>query len=264
MFKNGWILLAILLLSTLVFSVRLIDPISKELSLNETNFVGTVAVGNTIEFIFSKELVDKYESIKLLTPLPPGFESQVKIEMESLKLLITVPVSANSGSYPFSIELAGPNKTDRVPLSFDVVRGVLDVSPSDSSIVLTSVNGSAAFKLFFVNNSDSDAIFTISTNLPSTWVNESAFDLTEFSKVVKVSRRGSVEKEIVVYPRLQGKKSFVAKINFEDTSKEFYFEVNASPTIKSKFESSIFGMPFYSFSLAPQYFLDGMVSFFFK
>jgi len=263
MFKKSFLLLVLILLfSGSVFAVRLIDPLSKTLSLDETNFVGTVAVGNTIELIFSKELVDKYENLQLVTSLSTGFDYEVKVEMESLKMFIYVPENAPVGNYPFTVELSGPVKSDKVPLSFEVLKNALDVSPADISEASTNVNSIAEYNLFFINKSDSDAVFVVSTNLPNNWMNKNPLNNEKYSKQVVVPRRGNLQEKISVYPRLQGEKEFVVSIAFEDTSKEFAFKVNAKPTLKSKLETVMYGLPFYSFSMLPSYFINSLFSFY--
>jgi len=262
MFKKAFILVAILLFSASVFSVRLIDPLSKELSLTESNFVGTAAPNSTLELIISKELVDKYESLSIENALPVGFDYDVLVEKESIKLFIHVPWNASVGTKEFSILLSGPNKSDVVPLNFEVVKGALAVSPSDISIAKTSVNSSAKFDLFFVNNTDSDAVFSLSDDLPGNWVNVSPLEMKGFSKEVIVPRKSNLTESIVVYPRLQGVKKFNVTVKYEDTSSVFSFAVEAKPTLKSKLESVIYGMPFYSFSLLPSYFVNGLLSFY--
>jgi hypothetical protein len=262
MFKKAFILLVLLLFfSSSVFAVRLIDPLSKTLSLDETNFVGSVPVGNTIELIFSKELVDKYENLSLLTPLPTGFDYEIKVEMESIKMFISVPKNAPVGNYSFTVELFGLGKSDKVSLSFEVLKNSLDVSPVDISEAFVSVNSPASYTLFFVNRSDSDAIFFISTNLPSNWMNEDSLSKENYSKKVIVPRRGNLYESFLVFPRLQGEKEFAVSVSFEDVSKEFLFKVNAQPTLKSKLETIFYGLPFYSFSMLPSYFLNGLFSF---
>jgi hypothetical protein len=264
MFKKAFLFAFILLISASVFSIRLIDPLSEELSMTGTNFVGTVAPGNTIELIFSKELVDKYESIDLVAPLPAGFSYNVSVERETLKLFIDVPKDASIGSYPFSIMLSGPNRSDKVPLEFNVVDGALDVSPSDISEAVTNVSSPAEYKFIFVNNTDSDAVFTPTVTLPNNWLNSNSFDMKDFSKKIVVPRRGRVQESVFIYPRLEGKKDFTINMAYANTSKDFAFGVDAKPTLKSKFESPIYGVPFYSFSLLPSYFLGGILSFVFN
>ncbi len=270
-FRKSLLIVVLLLLLSTVFSVRLIDPISKQLSPTESNYVGRVAVGNTIELIFSKELTDKYEDIKMVTALPSGFSYSVKNELESIKLFISVPLNA-SGDYPISVSLIGPNKTDKVSLYFTVVEdneasrerkeSYLVVSPAEVYEQKVLVDGRAEYKLFFKNNTDGDATFNVSINLPSNWVSNNSFETTSSQIVVSVPKQSSLEQSVYVYPRLEGRKEFVVTVSYENTKTDLGFVVDASPTLKSKLEAVFYGVPFYSFSLMPSYFAGGLFSFF--
>ncbi|MFA6319387.1 MAG: hypothetical protein WCX66_00485, partial [archaeon] len=67
MFKKVFTLgLFLILFASFVFSVRLIDPLSKELTNNDS-FVGSVSPGNKMELIFSKELTNKYQSLEVVS-----------------------------------------------------------------------------------------------------------------------------------------------------------------------------------------------------
>ena len=264
MFKKAIILLVILcIMSSTVFSARLIEPISKELAPSD-NFVGTVAVGNTVELIFSKELTNRYENIELLTSLPSGFSYDIKYEKESIKLFISVPKNAPLGDYPLSVRLFGPNRDDTFGLFFTVVFGALDVSPSSAAQEKVLVGSPAEYKFFFVNNTDGSAIFTIDNSLPANWNQDNVFATKQISRSVVVPKRQSLEESIFVYPRLQGKKEFNVKVSFETSSKGFSFILDGIPTFKSKLEAVSLGLPFYSFSLLPSYFIGGIASFWLK
>jgi len=270
MFKKAFIVVAmLLLLCSSVFAVRLIDPISKELSSTENNFTGTVAVGNTIELIFSKELTDKYESIELVTELPGGFTYSTRNELESLKLFISVPADAVIGNYSISVNLSGSKRSDKVSLYFTVVKGMLKVSPSDVVEQVVNVDSPAEYKIFFVNPTDADAVFTISPTLSGNWLSINAFaqniSTDDLHNIVVVVPKGQkVEKAFFVYPRIEGLKEFKTIVSFEDTKKEFSFAVNGKSTFKSKMEAVFYGLPFYSFSLMPSYYASGLLSFLFN
>jgi hypothetical protein len=260
MFKNQLILLFVLILATSVFAVRLIDPISLQLSPTETNFVGNVNVGNSIELIFSKELTNKYEEISLVSALPTGFDYEVKNELETMKLIISVPKNAVVGAYPFTIALTGPNGSDKVSLSLGVVSDYLVVSESNIAEQTTSVNSSATFSLFFKNKSQGNAVFTITSELPEGWMNKNPFSKEKFVQKVVVPKDSSLDVNFVVFPRLEGQKMFNLKVEYGNTSDNFSFKVDAKPTLESKLEAVTYGLPFYSFSLLPSYFLNSLVS----
>jgi hypothetical protein len=262
LFRNALVLAVFVLFFSNVFAVRLIDPLSKELSSSQSNFVGTVAPGNTIELIFSKELVDKYESLEMVSTLPQGFDYSVTNEIESIKLFISVPRFAVIGDYPISIVLSGPNRNDKVGLVFNVVRGGVDVSPSSVVEQRVLVDGKAEYKLFFMNNTDADAVFTLIPSLPANWVSENKAERIAPKLSILVPKRSSIEQSFVIHPRLEGKRNFDVNVLFENNSKQFSFAIEAKPTLKSKMEPVLYGVPFYSFSLIPSYFANGLLSFF--
>ena len=250
----------LLLLVSSVFAVRLIDPLSKEFSNNDS-FVGTVAVGNTMELIFSKELTNKYQSLEIESSSVKNLDYSIKYEKESIKLYIVVPKDASVGVESISAKFFGSSASDSIDLTYEVVSGVLGVSPASNAEVTTYVDLSATFKLFFVNNTDSDAVYNIETNLPANWFDVSAFAVNKKSIQVVVPKRSSLEQSFNTYPRLEGSKEFKSTVYFENTSSDFSFKINALPTLKSKLSVVVYGLPFYSFSLLPSYFLNGLVSF---
>ena len=69
------------------FSVRLIDPLSKELTSSDS-FVGSVAPGNKMELIFSKELTNKYQSLEVVSSSISNSKFEIKYEKESIKLFV--------------------------------------------------------------------------------------------------------------------------------------------------------------------------------
>lgn len=262
MFKKALILVAFLvLLSSCVFSVRLIDPLSKELSSSD-GFVGTVALGNTLEMIFSKELTNKYQSLEIESSSIKDLNYSIKYEKESIKLFVIIPKDAVVGTESIKAKFFGSSASDSIDLTFEVVSGVLGVSPASNAEVTTFVDLGASFKLFFVNNTDSDAVFTIETDLPANWFDVSAFAVNKKTIDVVVQKRSSLEQSFDIFPRLEGSKEFKTTVYYENTSSDFSFKVNALPTLKSKLSTVVYGLPFYSFSLLPSYFLNGLISWF--
>lgn len=150
MFKKALLIVFILILSSTVFSVRLIDPISLVFVEGGSNFVGTVAPGGNLELIFSKELTNRYEGIELLTPLPNGFSYSTRSELEVVKVFISVPEYAVNGDYPLKARIFGENREDEVNFYFTVDSSKVDVSPSDISLQETLVDSSAEYKIFFM------------------------------------------------------------------------------------------------------------------
>lgn len=261
MFKKVFTLgLFLILFASFVFSVRLIDPLSKELTNNDS-FVGSVSPGNKMELIFSKELTNKYQSLEVVSSSISNSKFEIKYEKESIKLFIFVPVNADIGREVVSVKFVGSFGSELLDLGVDVVSGALGVSPVSNVEVNSFVDSKAGYKFYFVNNTDAEAIFLIESDLPANWVNLDSFSLKNEPLRIVVPKRSSIEEFFVVYPRIEGEREFKTRVFFEDAFKDFSFKINALPTLKSKFQNVLYGLPFYSFSLLPSYFLNGLISF---
>ena len=103
MFKKACFLILIVFLFSQVYSVRLVEPISKEIS--EDSFVGAVVGGQTLELIVSKEL-GKFDSLELTNLLPKDFGVKVEDYLESIKIFIIVPKSAPQSDYSLKFKIS--------------------------------------------------------------------------------------------------------------------------------------------------------------
>ncbi|MGI6589120.1 MAG: hypothetical protein ACOX1V_00430 [Candidatus Iainarchaeum sp.] len=242
------------------FSVRLIDPLSKELTSSDS-FVGSVAPGNKMELIFSKELTNKYQSLEVVSSSISNSKFEIKYEKESIKLFVFVPANADIGREVVRVKFVGSFGSEVLDLGVDVVSGALGVSPVSNVEVSSLVDSKAGYKFYFVNNTDAEAVFLIESDLPPNWVNSNALSREKKSLRVVVPKRSSTEDFFVIYPRIEGEREFKTRVSFENTSRDFSFKINALPTLKSKLQNVLYGIPFYSFSLLPSYFLNGLISF---
>ena len=171
MFKKLCIVLIFLLLANSVNSVRLIDPISKEIVGEE--YVGSVSAGSTLELIFSKEL-GKFDSLTVESNLPNGFNAKVKDYLESIKVYVEVPNNAVKDSYSMTLKLFG-KETETVDIYFVVEQGLLDASLNNYANE-AFVGEKAEYTFTLINNSHADDEFSLSLGLPWYWLNESGLN----------------------------------------------------------------------------------------
>lgn len=252
MFKKAIVLFFLILLFSGVFSIRLVEPLSKTLSNND--YVGSVVRGSELELIFSKEF-GKFSSLKLLTNLPEDFVVRKQDYLESIKLFIEVPENALKSEYYFEIELIGrDSKSAR--LYFTVEDNLID-SSLNNYFSKSYVGEKAVYEFSLINNSHADAKFSISSNLPFSWVEE-------LKKEVIVPKKSIVKKEFAVYPQFATNKNFLFTINAVDYKKDFSVFLESKPTIVGKNNVFFNGLPFYSISLAPSYFFNSLISVFFN
>ncbi len=259
MFKKACFVVLLVLLCSTVFSVRLVDPISKDLS--KDNFVGSFVPGSTLELIFSKEL-GKFDSLEFNSSLPKEFSVSVEDYLESIKVFISSDIKAIPSDYEFEVVLKGRTVEESVDLYFLVEKRLLDVSLNNYS-VQTLVGEKAEYEFSLINNSHADAEFKIQTSLPWYWLSNPAS--TSMYKTIIVPKKSVVKEKLVVIPKTPGELYFTSKIimNTSET-KEFSHYLDSKPTLKSKFNSVLNGLPFYSISQLPSYFVTGLFSLLFN
>ena len=242
----------------MVFSVRLVDPISREITGDD--FVGSVVQGNTLELLFSREF-GSYDSLQITTKLPAGFSTKVVTDLEVIRVLITVPPNAQNGSYDFGVNLLGKNKKSEAKMYFIVDDSLVDASLNNYSSE-SFVDSESRYSFLLVNDSDADAKFTIENNLPWTWVVKDWVGCVNCQNVkteVVVGKNSSQSVELIVYPRVAGQSVFNATVTLSPSkTKEFSLLLSSNHTLKSRIESVLFGFPFYSFSLLPSISLNGL------
>ncbi len=258
MFKKVLTVCIVLLLAFTVSGARLVDPISKDVSSND--FVGAIVPGSTLELIFSKEL-GKYDSLEVLNSLPSGFEIKVSDYLEAIKVYVISQPNVATGSYSLDIKLLGENKDENVDVYFNVEKDLLDVSLNNYSSE-TTVNDKAVYEFYLINNSDADVVFTIQPLIPKYWLakNESPCEDCVSTKTNIIATKQKVTKFVLeVYPKISGERTFDTMIFLgnNDSKKQFTLNIKTNPTFGGKLKSVFYGVPFYSISMLPSYYLTG-------
>lgn len=255
MFKKACFVMILVLILTSVYSVRLVEPISKELVGD--SFVGSIVPGQELELIVSKEL-GKYNTLTIDSTLPNTINISVKDYLESIKIFIKTSEETLQINYPLKFTLVGDENVS-VETHFIVDDALLDSSVLNFSSD-SFVNSPAEYEFLLVNKSHADAKFVIGTDLPKYWLGNEA------EKVVIVPKLSTKKDSIKVYPQIQGSHFFQSVVIMQNKNleKEFTLVVNSKPTLLSKFSSSVNGLPFYSISLLPSYILNAIFSFTFN
>jgi hypothetical protein len=247
------ILVVFILLNTGVFAIKQVEPYSRTIS--NLDLVGRSVPNSTLELVFSKEN-DNYDSLVMLNNLPENFGFEIKQEFESFKVIINVPDSALNGQYKLNLRFFNSQNLvvdEKIEVYFSVDDSLLFVS-MDNFSQTTLVNFDALYTFALINNSDSEAEFVINSSLPNSWFS---------SRIVRVSKKEIHKEIIIITPRINGLREFEFFVDYSGMQKKFDVLIKAEPTIESKFSAVLNGLPFYSFSLIPNYFFNGILSLFF-
>jgi len=252
MFKKLVVLVLLICLISSVFSIRLVDPISKTLGTN--NYIGSVAAGSELELIFSKEF-GRFSSLELKSQLPNNFKVEVKDYLESIKLFITIPRGALKTDYSFDILMTG-REEESATVYFIVSDNLLD-SSLNNYFSESYVGQAAEYEFSLINNSHADVEFTISPKVPFSWISET-------KQTIVVPRKSVLKQKVFVTPQFAGNQNFDIVVESVEGKKDFSVLLNAKPTLVGKNKVFFNGFPFYSISLAPSYFFNSLIANFFN
>ena len=248
MSKKILVLLLVLFLFSGVFGLKQVEPYSKILEGEDT--VGYASPNSTLELVFSKEN-EKFDSLKVNASLPEGFSTAIKEELEAFKVILVIPKNAEDMSYTIGLEFSNSESVlsvEKARVYFVVDSELLFVS-MDNFSQETIAGESATYGFTLINNSDAKTSFKIKSSLPSSWYMPSS---------VHVAPKTILSEEEIVTPGISGERTFVFTVEYAGGEKDFDVSIKVNSTIKSKFASVLNGLPFYSFSLIPNYFLNGL------
>ncbi len=257
MFKKVLLLIFLIFLVSNVFSMRLVEPFSRELSDND--FVGSIVPGQSLELIFSKEF-GRFESLEIVSFPSKNFSVSVIDSAESVKVIIDSDEKALITNHFFTVAMDGSSERIERELFFSVDDSLLEASLLNFYSV-TNVSERASYEFLLVNKSHADALFKVKINVPWYWLGDDFFGKEYYSEVL-VPKQSKQREVVNVFPRVQGTHYFDSEIilHTSTSSKKFSIEAFVEPTLVSKFGSSFYGLPFYSLSLYPSYFFMGLLA----
>ncbi len=252
MFKKVAVLFCLFLLFSGVFSIRLVDPISK--TLNNNDYVGSVVSGSELELIFSKEF-GRFSNIEVKNTLPNGFDIKIEDYLESIKVFIKIPDNALKSDYHFEVTMKGKEEKS-LRLYFIVDDNLLD-SSLNNYFSESYVGEDAVYEFSLVNNSHADVKFTINPIVPFSWTKNLEYTFT-------VPKKSVLKEKILINPQVSGPQNFDIIVNNAEEKKEFSVLLNSKPTLLGKNKVFLNGLPFYSISLSPSYFFNSLIASFFN
>lgn len=257
--------IALMILGLNAFAdTSLVYPLEKTMPSGSKVDFGSISPGETLEltisnatgygtdFVWDQAAVDS-------EAFPVGWASEdSKPYGPTHTVKIIIGKDTAEGSYSFKVTMANLARNIRDE-SFEgsvIVRKDLHKASFSELSKETLVNVPVFFELTLINDSISDHLFLFSSNLPNDWMQ---------SENILVSKKSVVTKLIEVKPLVYGYKRFKFFIDSKLTGKNlasFDAMITANPTLKNKFDVGLYGFPFFTPSIALNYFVNALISFF--
>jgi|GEM_PF-3559750 len=212
-----------------------------------------VQPGETVKFVFDRKSDSQiWDSISVSTSWP--YSSQVLDK--TINLYLTVPASETTALQNIKITLKD-NRTGveesynlTIYIRDDLVRAGITNSYGDCN-----VGSIAEFELSLVNDSWAEHKLRIESSLPETWFGARSILLgPKETKIIKLPVNAFT-------PGYKKFSFYVRSELFERQFAELPASMKIYPSLKSKYTTAFYSMPFFSLSLLPSYLLNAFLSF---
>ncbi len=256
------LLFAALLFPFAAAEITLVSPLEYKASHQEAVSLGSLQAGETLEIILSRDTGratgEKWMQA-ILEPkfLPPGWQAaDSETEGRNFLVKVFVPVNAQKGEYKFRVKLLSGS----LDFANEVFDGMVRVQPGllKANIAnlkrATTQNVPVHFKLSLLNDSIAGHEVVVESTLGLNWF-----------KPVRLSLkpRSTLDYTLSVNPVVASRNHFaftVRSLVSGQNIDRFDALLEVRPTIRGKLEAAAYGFPFYTYSLAPFYFLNAFLA----
>lgn len=243
--------------------VSLVSPVAQQLEPNSSFSLGSIMPGETLELVFSNDdgkngVWNKVEIAEGSLP-SSWIVKEPEVFAESLAISIMVPTTEVEKLQSIRVRLSdarNPLHAQEVSLKVLVKNDLLSASfsPLQESVPLGK---RALYKLVLVNNSLAPHTVAVRSSMPSFWFQPLAVTLPP-----KPNPAARQEFQLEVYPKAYGLKNFSFFVDSALNEKRLAsvpFDLLVRPTLAGKFQSALFGFPFFSPNLSPFYFFNALL-----
>lgn len=258
-----YVIMFVLLISTNIYSLKILEPLTKDLTTSNTVDLGYFSAGEFFMISFLLENNESYNSIQVdQTQIKDVIIESTKKTQESIFTMVKLDESLD-GEYLLKLILSSDVEKKEIFIKMNITNEVIHTN-------LINYNPEVRFEkieqinLNIINKSNTTKKVKISSDLPKKWFNKNK-EYLEKEKQIILLPNSTTEVVYQYYPKEIGEKQFNLKINSFteiENSKEY---INYNLTINTKKEfSSIYGSkehtyPLFNSNLIPLYFFNKII-----
>ncbi len=250
-----------LLLSGVSAEMDLLTPVEYKASHQETVYLGEAQPGETLELLLSRatgQPSGAFWQQAVVEPrfLPNGWSAVDSATGEkTFQVRVMVPLDAAPGLNQFRVKLLSGSE-DFSNEVFDAVVKVQSglVKANIANLKrLTTQNQPVSFKLSLINDSIAPHDVFVESTLGLNW-----FKPVRLTLKPKSAQDFSLTVNPVIASRVPFSFSVRSLVSNQPLNR-FDAVLEVRPTIEGKLEAASYGFPFYTYSLAPFYFLNALL-----
>ncbi|MFH0714749.1 MAG: hypothetical protein V1847_03280 [Candidatus Diapherotrites archaeon] len=256
--KKALLILAFLLAfsASALAEIQLIYPVEQTVESGQVIDLNVMQPGETLKLIFNANIVtqkaDRWSSIEI-SNLPEQWRGEIVSQQNPNTLVVDIFVPSNAQPSTYSFNVILKDEAQNVSETVEVIVGIRSNLLSfsiDNAQPKTIAGETVIVKLTANNDSVAAHPIRIDSTLPAPWMRgmEISLEPKSFQTI-----------ELNIVPQASGKKNFQISIldgNSRQILKSFDMQLEATPTLKSKYEASLYGFPFFSPGLLPYYLIN--------
>jgi len=245
-------------LSSVHAAVFLIEPVDKKLGNNEEAAFGQIARGETLRVIVNKKSENTlpWDTIKVDgASLPEGWSAKETATDKSLIAEITAPRNAPPSTQRARFVVsnaAQPLFSEGFYGNFLLRENLLAISPENLQQE-TFVGKGVSFRLKVNNDSIAEHSLEVTSSLPGYW-------FEPVSLTLQPKEKKSIDLNVNVFSYGERNFSFLVSSKKNDLAIAFPAKLTIKPTLEGKYTASLFGFPFFSPSLLPNYLINAFAA----
>jgi len=258
-----FIFLIIIFLSGNIYSLKMLEPMSKDLTYNDTVNLGYFSAGEFFMVSFLLENDETYNQISVdSTQIKDVIVEPTKKTQESIFTIIKLDDTL-TGDYKLKLLLSSKTEQKEVNLRLKITDNVIYSNLINYNIN-TRYNKKEAITLNLINKSNTTKKVIITSDLPITWFKNKKDKLENNIEFILLPN-SVTEKEYEYYPKEIGPKNINLQIQSVSNTDNLENSINYNLNIVVKKDfNSIYGskehtFPLFNSNLIPIYFLNKII-----
>ncbi len=256
------VFIAVLLINTNIYSLKILEPLTKDLTYSNTADLGYFSAGEFFMISFLLEDGDNYHTISVdSNQIKEVIVEPTKKTQESIFTVIRLEDEL-SGNYSLKLLLISDTETKEVILQMKVTDDVIHTNLINYNPVIR-YEQKETINLKLINKSNTTKTVIVTSDLPTTWFNIKKEKLNS-EKTIILTPNSITETTYEYYPKEIGSKIINLKIytSFEEGLEKYIsynLNVEVEKDLKAIYGSREHTYPLFNVNLIPIYFLNKII-----
>jgi len=250
-----------LLISTNLFSLKILEPITKDLTYTNNVDIGIFSPG---EFFMISFFLNDGENYNKISVAPEQIHDVIVENTRHTKESIFTEIKLSDtleGEYTLKLILSSETQKKEVVLKMKITNQVVHTKLINYNPVVEFEN-KETINLSIINKSNTTKTIVITSDLPTKWFLNKKERLAKEKKII-LQPNSVTEQTYDYYPKGIGEQDFILKINTQEkdftNSINYNLKITTKKNLKAIYGSKEHFYPLFNSNLIPIYFFNKII-----